>query len=197
MSDTLTIATLLLLAGLGLILGEILIAATGLASFLAASCLLASVALAFIYDGPVWGATYLTLALLGAPVSLGLAVWLLPYTPFGRHLLAPNPSADEVLPQEGNLAIVHGLIGKLGKTETVLLPGGIVSVDGQNFDAVSMGEVIEAGQTVKVVDVQTNRLLVRVSQSELPSARPARSADDPLSRSLDELGLEPIGDPPA
>jgi hypothetical protein len=43
-----------------------------------------------------------------------------------------------------------------------MLPSGLIRIDGRSYDASSEGMPIEAGQRVKVVDVQTNRLVVRL-----------------------------------
>lgn len=194
--DTLLLASILLLLGLGLILGEILLAASGLASFMAATCILGAIAVAFAYHGPLTGSLFIGLSVVGVPLALGGAVWILPYTPLGQHILAANPTEEEVLPADGVLATVRKLVGKTGVAETVMLPGGVVVIDGKSFEAVSQGEVIEPGQTIKVVDVQTHRLVVRRANKSLEETEHrARALDDPLGKSIEELGIDPYADP--
>lgn len=194
--DTLLLAAVLLFAGLGLILGEILLASSGIASFMAATCIIGSIIVSFAYHGPMTGALFLGLSVLGVPLALGGAVWLLPYTPLGKHILAANPTEEDVLPADGSLAEVRKLVGKVGAAATIMLPGGVVTIDGKSYEAVSQGGVIESGCAVKVVDVQTHRLVVRITHdSPEPDSRPQRSADDPLGKSLEELGIDPYDNP--
>jgi hypothetical protein len=70
-----------------------------------------------------------------------------------------------------------------------MLPSGAVRIANRNYDAISAGVPVDAGQKIKVVDVRTNRIVVRpVEPGEFV---PERSApDDVLSRPLDSLGLD-------
>ncbi|HSQ41111.1 MAG TPA: NfeD family protein [Fibrobacteraceae bacterium] len=52
------------------------------------------------------------------------------------------------------------LVGKEGVTTSMLKPWGKVEVAGQVLDAVSLGEYIEPGTPVRVLDVAQNRLKV-------------------------------------
>ena len=62
------------------------------------------------------------------------------------------------------------------------------------IDAMSQGQAIDPGQYVVVIEVRANRVLVRPAMGD---ERPGRSAatDDPLSRSIEELGIESLDDP--
>ena len=57
-----------------------------------------------------------------------------------------------------------------------MLPSGVVSVDGQTLDATSEGMVIEAGQTVRIIKIEANRLVVRAVEGEIPSRQGRESA---------------------
>lgn len=52
-------------------------------------------------------------------------------------------------------------LGKVGKTISILRPGGKVSFSGEILDVISQGEFIEKDKTVKVIDVQSNKVLVK------------------------------------
>ena len=60
------------------------------------------------------------------------------------------------------------LVGKRGVAKSELLPSGDVVIEGRVYDAVSNGVVISAGQAVRVIDVNTQRLVVRpLSEAEI------------------------------
>jgi hypothetical protein len=72
-----------------------------------------------------------------------------------------------------------------------MLPSGVVSVDGQTLDATSEGMVIEAGQTVRIIKIEANRLVVRAVEGEIPTA----AAENPLERPIDSIATDPFGEP--
>lgn len=53
------------------------------------------------------------------------------------------------------------LKGKRGIAQTVLRPGGKITIDGQLYDAYSRGEYIEKGQEVEVIEEETTSLRVK------------------------------------
>ena len=53
------------------------------------------------------------------------------------------------------------LLGKEGKAVTDLRPAGMMDMDGVRLDVVSRGDYIRAGSTVEVVEVESNRIVVR------------------------------------
>jgi membrane-bound ClpP family serine protease len=52
-------------------------------------------------------------------------------------------------------------IGRIGKTLTLLTPGGLMMVDGERFHCESEGVIIDSGEDVRIVSVKGNRLVVR------------------------------------
>jgi hypothetical protein len=67
-----------------------------------------------------------------------------------------------------------------------MLPGGLVVIDGKTYDAVSEGVPIEPNQPVVVVNVSTQRLVVR---PDLGPDRPSATAG-PSSKPADPLRQE-------
>ena len=70
-----------------------------------------------------------------------------------------------------------------------MLPSGLVVIEGKTYDAVSEGMAIEAGQTVLVVAVSTQRLVVRPDntiRAELAETAPTHAAgsSDPLAQEI-------------
>lgn len=52
------------------------------------------------------------------------------------------------------------LLGKTGRTLTVLRPAGTVIVDGQRLDVVSLGEYIPKSAKVQIVKVEGSKIFV-------------------------------------
>lgn len=77
-------------------------------------------------------------------------------------IAAPTPAPlppPEGAAKPGGLPL-H-LLGKIGAAETTLRPAGKVRLDGQTFDAMTEGGMLDAGTPVKVLEVRATGLLVR------------------------------------
>jgi hypothetical protein len=118
------------------------------------------------------------------PTAVGAAIRWWPDTPIGRMILIQRPqSPQEVLPQTEAYVSLDKLVGQRGLAKGTMLPSGLVVIDGKTYDAVSEGVAIEAGQPVVVVQISTQRLVVRPDatiRAELVEAPP--SAGDPLAQ---------------
>ena len=79
----------------------------------------------------------------------------------------------------------------LGRAKCRMLPSGVVSVNGQTLDATSEGMVVEAGQTVRIIKIEANRLVVRAVEGEIPTPK----AENPLERPIDSIATNPFSDP--
>ncbi len=53
------------------------------------------------------------------------------------------------------------LLGKKGKTTTILRPVGKVSIDGEEYQVVSSGKVIEENSSITVTAVEGNKIVVK------------------------------------
>jgi membrane-bound ClpP family serine protease len=95
-----------------------------------------------------------------------------------------------VLPDTEGYRGLKDLIGKRGTARGTMLPSGIVVINGKPYDAVSEGTPIEAGQTVLVVSVSTQRLVVRPDttiRAELVESAPSATSvisGDPLAQQI-------------
>lgn len=190
----------LLLLGLVLVVLEVFIPSGGALGVMAALAILGAVGVAFL-GGLQSGAIVLGVTALAVPAVLLLAVKYWPHSPLGRLILIKLPKSDrEILPldERGDL---KQLVGKLGRARSKMLPSGIVSIDGRSYDAVSQGTPIDPGETVKVVAVRNNRIVVRTSSEQLPppprtpQLQEQSSEEELLSRPIDALGLDPLDDP--
>ena len=199
----------LLLLGLGVMILEVFVPSGGVLSFLAVALIVAAVVVAFM-DSFKFGTIMLTVVTICVPVFIWGAVQLWPHTPIGKLILTKRPEdPNDVLPETEAYRGLTGLIGKRGRAISKMLPGGLVIIAGRKYDALSNGLAIEPDQVVQVIDVRTNRIIVRPSDGEIdyldappgesdPNEAPqatAESADDVLSTPLESLGLDDLSDP--
>jgi hypothetical protein len=109
--------------------------------------------------------------------------------------MAKRPeNEDEVLPDTDEYHRDE-MIGKRGVAKTALLPSGDVLIEGKVYDSISNGMPVDPGQAVKVVGVDTQRLLVRPLSEQEQAMPPKTQGEDMLSTPIDSLGIEPIDDP--
>jgi membrane-bound ClpP family serine protease len=167
----------MILLGLGLVclVLEFFIPSSGMLGLLCGLTLIGSIVMGFM-SGTNTGAVLMLGILLVVPAVLFAAVQYWPDTAMGKMILVPRPShPDEVLPETHAYRGLRELVGKRGVAKSVMLPGGIVQVEGKSYDAVSEGTVIEAGQRVVVVQISTQRLIVRADDGTLPDTSPVQA----------------------
>jgi membrane-bound ClpP family serine protease len=183
----------LLLTGIALICLEIFIPSAGLLGVLAAAAVVSSIVLAFSHSLAA-GTLMLLVATIAVPIVVAIAIKSWPHTPIGKLLLIKRPEhEDEVLPDTDEYHRRDRLVGKRGVAKTELLPSGDVVVEGCVYDAVSNGVVIGAGQAIRVIDINTQRLVVRpLSEAEIAVEK---ASPDILSTPIDSLGIDPFNDP--
>lgn len=182
-------ASILLIFAAGVILAEMFIPSGGILAVLATGLMIASIVMAFVYE-PWVGLLWVISTAVGIPVLLSFAVQWYPKTAIGRRMLPSLPQAQDMLPSGLD---THELIGSIGTAKSPMLPSGIISIEGESFDASSEGMPIDVGQVVRVVAVRGNRPIVRPYDGPLPE-RP-REGDPALDQSLESLGIESLEDP--
>ncbi|MCR9248494.1 MAG: hypothetical protein NXI31_25995 [bacterium] len=103
-------------------------------------------------------------------VALGMLLWrLLPKVPMFNRLFLPPPkgdSQDRAEPSGLGIATeqLAQLVGRVGRSVTVLRPTGTMDLDGQRYDVVTEGEFHEIGTELRVLYVQGNRVVVGAHQ---------------------------------
>lgn len=146
------------LLGLGLVLviAEILFPSLGVLSILATVSIVGSIVLAYGQSSAVGHGFFIATAIL-VPVTIVFGFKILPNSPMAKYLVAEGFSFEE-----GSVADARdrGLLGKQGEVVATLRPAGIARLDGRRVDVVSRGESIEVGETVHVVDLRGNRVVV-------------------------------------
>ena len=198
--DPLIWPVLIILLALALIFLEMLIPSGGVLSFLALVAVIAAIVVAFVNGGLAYGTVFLAISAVALPAIIAMAVRWWPNTPMGRMIVSRPPQSDEeVLPNDEESLRLKSLLGKHGSARTIMLPAGAIMIDGQTYDAVSEGMPIEAGQTIRVVEVSANRIVVRPSDGKpdqlVDRETPDKSDGDILSRPIESLGLDPLDDP--
>jgi membrane-bound serine protease (ClpP class) len=100
----------------------------------------------------------LTIALIAAIVLVFILAKFLPKTSaFSRLVLAESEKADQgyvSYPSETSL------LGKTGKSLTVLRPAGIAEIEGKKYDVIADNEYIEPGRVIKVIRVEGIKVVV-------------------------------------
>lgn len=180
-------AFLLLAVGLALIIAEVFLPSGGVISFLAALALGGAMFSAW----KVWGDTrpqsfwmFLGTTVVLIPSTVGGALWLLSRSRFGNRLFLNPPEPDEVRPRQSD-SLRNKLLGQTGEAVTMMVPGGIVRINGERHDAVAEGVMLDTGDPVKVVQVEGNRIVVRAYDPQVEAAK----ASDVSSASTAESRL--------
>jgi membrane-bound serine protease (ClpP class) len=162
----------LLIAAIGvalLVIDLIFVAGFGLAGFAGILAIFTGLVMSMVGPGDTpqfiiqttGQVVFSILLALGASLAL---MRFLPRTPIGRRLVLET-SLEAGQGFESSPASDHALIGKAGKSTTSLHPTGIAQIEGQRIDVVSEGELIDAGESISVVRVDGNRVVVRRIES--------------------------------
>jgi len=185
-------AILLLLVGCALVVLEVFIPSGGVISILSGVAFITAILVASWEGpttGPVTGFAFAAITLFAVPTLVAVAFKYWPRTRMGKAFLGELPREDEVVPEDSR----RTLIGRVGVARSKMLPSGAVEIDGQMIDAVSQGQAVEPGAYVVVVEVRANRVVVRLAGKDQRPSHP--NPKDILSRPIDELGIESLGDP--
>ena len=195
MPDAGVLATVLLIAGLFLLVLEFFVPSFGLIGIIAALCLLISFWSAYQAWGggrnPAFFWTFTVFLVCGVPGTIAFGFYMLQYSAVGRAVvLQPPKFATQTNP-------LDKLIGKHGLTQTLLTPGGMVTIEKNRYHAESLGMIIDPNSRVVVVEVRSNRLVVRpatpedvrtVSSNNDDSADPVKAIDAPLEPATGQPG---------
>lgn len=193
--DYFTWALILLGIGLVCLVLEFFVPSSGMLGLLCVLSLVGAIVLGFM-SGTTTGAAMLLGVLMCVPAVLFAAVHFWPMTRFGKMILNEPPShSDEVLPETHTYRGLRELVGKRGVAKSLMLPGGIVQVEGKNYDAISEGTPIEAGQRVVVVQISTQRLVVRVDDRPFEEIAQPEQAQLAHSSQLEAPPPADIADP--
>lgn len=146
---------LCILMGMGLIIVEVFLPGFGLPGISGIALLGIGIVIAGIHFGAVTavGMLLVIIAVLAVVVSCVL-----------RHVANGGGNSELFLRDSQEVSIgedMKVLIGKEGVAKTKLRPSGIGDFDGVRLNVVTEGSYIDAGKTIRIVNVEGNRILVR------------------------------------
>lgn len=171
---------------------ESILPSAGILGILAAVALLSGVAMSYYYSGLVVGTAFMVIS---AVVVVGFIVKLVrwwPQSTMGKLILV-DPPPEELLVDR---AEIRSLVGRVGQTLGLMMPGGYVEIEGKRYDAVA--EVaIEQGDWVRVTGVSGGQTL-NVRPISREDALESKQADqrnvDPLSTTAEDVLDDPFED---
>ena len=181
LSPSIGLAIILLVVAVVIFGLELFLPSAGLLFIMGATSVVLSLVVAFLVSVKTGIAFLMIVAVLTMILpALGIEIWK--RSAMGRRMFLAAPGAtaearaDTEFPDHDSAANTNAptsqyaaLIGEIGKTLTPLRPAGITDFSGRRFDTVAEGVMIGAGEFVKVVLVQGNRIVVRqMSLEEVP-----------------------------
>jgi membrane-bound serine protease (ClpP class) len=91
-------------------------------------------------------------------VGVFLIAWIrwFPRSPIGRKMTVARDLGESKGTEDG----LNALLGKTGKASSGLHPSGFAVIEGRRVDVITQGEMIDKGATVRVVEVEGNRVVV-------------------------------------
>lgn len=153
---SLAIPILLLALGVVLVFAEVFFVSFGILAVLAAAAFIGACVSAFAISTTV-GIQFLVAVALLAPAAILFAFRLFPRSILGRHYVAHGLSFDAPKSyEERDLS----LVGQSGAAEGPLRPAGIARIGGRRVDVVTRGELIDDRETVQVLEISGNRVVV-------------------------------------
>jgi membrane-bound serine protease (ClpP class) len=158
--DGILLPAILLLVGALAFFLEAFVPSGGLITVAGIGCTCAALGLAFYDGGATVGLVFLIITIIIVPASLVSAFVLLPRTALGQRvfLMRSQKTEDGYTAQS---AEQQKLLGQTGEALSVLRPSGEARIDGQRYDVMTGGEMIEKGAAIEVRRVEGNRIVVR------------------------------------
>ncbi|HMO12885.1 MAG TPA: NfeD family protein [Pirellulaceae bacterium] len=185
-------SVILLALGVAVIFLELFVPSGGLLGVLAAILIISGIIVAFMSSFHA-GVSMLMVTAISLPLLIILLLKIWPQTPVGKRVLIGSIRPEDVLPSGDIYDELPKLKGKTGRAKSKMLPSGIVEINGKSYDAVSDGFAIEKGDSIIVTEVRMHKLFVRKYEpDESVALQPKPNDDSLLSKSLDELGIDPI-----
>jgi hypothetical protein len=117
-------------------------------------------------------------------------------TRLGDRILLAAPKTEDVTPYLAEQQRMQQMIGKKGRTLSMLNPGGLVMVDGMRLHAFSEGIMVDPNEWVEILEVRGTRVLVRRTSApvlpplETPGSPPASAERDPTVASDGQLDFD-------
>ena len=135
----------------------------GLISICSLACLVGGIAIFFRHSTTV-GWVGVIIAVIMIPSVVVIAYRVFPKTRFGKSvtLTPPERNLGDAIPDTSEL---KKLLGKVGLVITPLRPVGMCDFSGRKVECVAESGYVDKGKKVKVIDVQSTQLTVRVIEN--------------------------------
>ncbi len=143
-----------LIAGLFLF-GAELFAPGGILGSIGTALLLASVFFG-IRAYPAYGGYIATGVVILTVCAVVAWMKYFPKSRFGQRMTVSYDLSDSSATESG----LEDLVGKRGTATSALRPAGFAELNGRRVDVVTQGEMIDKGETIQVVEVEGNRVVV-------------------------------------
>jgi len=156
----LVFAIFLYFACAALIIAEVFVPSGGLISIFALACLIGG-AVIFFHHSATSGWIGVGIAAVMIPTVLVIAYKMFPKTRFGKSvtLTPPKRQQGDAIPDTSEL---KEMLGEVGVVLTPLRPVGMCDFSGQRVECVAEGGYIDKDKKVKVIDVESTQLTVRM-----------------------------------
>ena len=143
-----------------LIIAEVFVPSGGLISLCALACLIGG-ALIFFQHSATAGWIGVGIAFVMIPGVLIFTYKIFPKTRFGKSvtLTPPERQQGDAIPDTSEL---KEMLGEVGVVLTPLRPVGMCDFSGQRVECVAEGGYIDKDKKVKVIEVQSTQLTVRM-----------------------------------
>lgn len=159
--NILAVNFLVSLAGLALIVVEMFVPG-GIFGATGGGIILFAVASLIIKHSLVAGVALLLVDGVVFMLLFNLIVKFLPRTKMGKKvMLSKNVDSTTVNPDD-----LKSLIGRTTTVMTVLKPTGTIEIDNHRYNARTHEGIINKGQTVEIIDIEANNLIVKQTQSD-------------------------------
>jgi membrane-bound serine protease (ClpP class) len=155
------IPVLLFVIGFIALFVELFVPAAGVIGALGIICMIVGTILAYSRLGRVVGSIFLAGTLIGTPGMIVIGLKVFPNTFVGKKLILRETQQRDTGYTSYTGEKYDGLPGKQGTALTTLRPSGMTIIEGKKYSVVTAGEMIEKGETIKVVKVEGSRIVVK------------------------------------
>jgi len=155
----------LAVVGIAAMIIELFVPAGGIIGLVGLGSIIASIVRTFQTQGNLVGSLFLIGAFIAIPTIFILYFKHFPRTFMGRRLILSQNQSPETGYSSHTEDQYKSLKGETGTAETALRPAGSIIVKGKRFSAVTDGEFLEQGVSIRIVHIEGNRIVVRKGES--------------------------------
>ena len=153
-------AVFLFFLSAALIIAEVFVPSGGLISVCSLACLIGGIAIFFRHSATA-GWIGIIIAIVMIPSIVIIAYKIFPKTKFGKSVTLSPPQREQgdAIP---DTEAIKKLLGAEGAVLTPLRPVGMCDFSGRRVECVAESGYVDKGKNVKVIDVESTRVTVRV-----------------------------------